>query len=525
MPVHYTIKDIQQYALERGGKCLSKEYWDDISRLMWMCDKGHVWELPWRFIKLGAWCPTCAKEQEKLEKKKERILKRNKTRTEELIKLATEKGGAFLSGEFIGDAINLRFRCANGHEWENNYFRVMRGRWCPVCLKDKTKDRRLEKLKKIAIERGGQCLSDKYVNKTTKLQFRCAAGHQWFTIPEGISRGKWCPKCSIKKGFEKRKPTIEIYKKIAAEKGGKCLSDVYINGTTKLEWQCGKGHIWKAISKYARSNWCPVCGIKQGQEKRRNDIEIYRQIASERGGKLLSQEYTNGKIPLLWECAKGHQWYTAAGNVKNQKTWCPYCLGKHQTIEEMREIAAQRGGKCLSEKYEGGHGLLLWECKNGHQWRARATSVRNRGSWCFKCYHKGKGELRKDTIEMYQKIAEERGGRLLSLKYINSSAPLLWECKNGHQWEASPSSIKNAKTWCRVCRMKNAHEKRKLSIEIYQKIAIEKGGRLLSQQYINASTDMLWECNKGHQWSNTGYEVKGKHQWCPQCRKENRKKL
>ena len=41
-----------------------------------------------------------------------------------------------------------------------------------------------------------------------------------------------------------------------------------------------------------------------------------------------------------------------------------------------------------------------------------------------------------------QEIAESRGGKCLSSNYLNAHAKLLWECSEGHQWEAIPSNIK-----------------------------------------------------------------------------------
>ncbi|MCP4898302.1 MAG: hypothetical protein GY906_15115, partial [bacterium] len=39
------------------------------------------------------------------------------------------------------------------------------------------------------------------------------------------------------------------------------------------------------------------------------------------------------------------------------------------------------------------------------------------------------------------------GGKCLSDTYINTHTKLLWECKQGHQWEAKPSNIKSGR-WC-----------------------------------------------------------------------------
>ena len=47
---------------------------------------------------------------------------------------------------------------------------------------------------------------------------------------------------------------------IAAERGGKCLSTVYINARTHLDWMCSEGHPWKATpDNVTRGTWCREC--------------------------------------------------------------------------------------------------------------------------------------------------------------------------------------------------------------------------------------------------------------------------
>ena len=53
-------------------------------------------------------------------------------------------------------------------------------------------------------------------------------------------------------------------------------------------------------------------------------------------------------------------------------------------IEQMHQIAKERGGRCLSEHYTNKSTKLLWECSKGHQWEATPHNV-IRGSWCMKC--------------------------------------------------------------------------------------------------------------------------------------------
>jgi hypothetical protein len=55
----------------------------------------------------------------------------------------------------------------------------------------------------------------------------------------------------------------------------------------------------------------------------------------------------------------------------------------------MREIAAKRGGRCLSEQYLGNHRHLTWQCDQGHVWQATPAHIKSGGQWCRKCYFEG----------------------------------------------------------------------------------------------------------------------------------------
>ena len=289
-------------------------------------------------------------------------------------------------------------------------------------------------------------------------------------------------------------------RQIAERRGGECLSDAYVNSTTKLLWECAKGHQWEARPNDIKSGyWCPKCA---GVAKL--CIGEMEQIAIERGGKCLSDSYGNNRINLLWECKKGHQWMAKPSKIKSGQ-WCRACTGYAKlTIDEMREIAEKHGGKCLSDSYINSKAKLLWQCAKGHQWKAIPSSIK-RGQWCSKC-----AGIAKLTIEEMQRIAEERGGKCLSDSYINSKTKLLWECKKEHQWEAKPSNIKSGH-WCHVC-AGNV----KLTIEELHLLAEKRGGKCLSDSYINSKTKLLWQCAKGHQWEAIPSNIK-RGQWCWEC--------
>ena len=54
------IQLMQKLARQRGGKCLSKDYTNSAHKLKWQCNKGHVWESTPAHIKRGSWCHECA---------------------------------------------------------------------------------------------------------------------------------------------------------------------------------------------------------------------------------------------------------------------------------------------------------------------------------------------------------------------------------------------------------------------------------------------------------------------------------
>src|ERR1035438_2041622 len=105
----------------------------------------------------------------------------------------------------------------------------------------------METLDNSEKNRGGKCLTTIYKDSLTKLEFECAEGHRWKATPNRVKNAdNWCPKCGIKAAAEKRMDSIEVYQELAKEKGGKLLSDIYVRSHKKMEWECAVGHRWKA---------------------------------------------------------------------------------------------------------------------------------------------------------------------------------------------------------------------------------------------------------------------------------------
>lgn len=307
-----------------------------------------------------------------------------------------------------------------------------------------------EKLFSMVIKREGRIISKEFLGNKTKIEFECKEQHRWKTKPELILLGHWCPICNRSVPY-----TIEDMKRVALGRNGKCLSEVYINAHTKLLWECEKGHKWEAIPKsiYLNGTWCAICN-----KVAKLSIEDMKSIAKERNGLCLSTVYINNREKLLWRCEKGHEWQSSAANIKSGK-WCPRCAkNRIPIIEDMRVLAKERGGECLSSAYKGKYVKLTWKCKDGHKWLTTPAIIKS-GSWCPKCSKKSKLNIL--DLDLFTKL---RGGKCLSIFYINSKTPLLFECKDRHQWSTTYGNLLGG-SWCPECYQSRGEERTRYILE------------------------------------------------------------
>ncbi|CAK0868027.1 unnamed protein product [Prorocentrum cordatum] len=240
---------------------------------------------------------------------------------------------------------------------------------------------------------------------------------------------------------------LAVAQEMAVSRGGRCLSESYKNAKMQMKWQCAQGHRWSAslFSLRSRGSWCPHCA---GNAPLGLDTAIA--TAKSRGGKCLSTRYINSKEPMVWECAIGHKWTAKLGNVRNKATWCPSCAKPTLSLHDARQLAASRGGRCLSSQYVSSRGYLQWQCALGHTWRAQFANVKYAGSWCPTCAQEKKVS-RTQMLEVARNVARARAGYCLGSGYINNKAQMRWRCREGHEWQASLNNIKDAGSWCPEC--------------------------------------------------------------------------
>ena len=560
-----TIEVMRQHAAQKGGACLSARYVNSRAPLRWRCSEGHTWTAtPSNIIKTkGTWCPDCAGVAP-------RTLK-------QMIHIAKERGGVCLSTEYRRLHAKLKWRCKNGHEFAMSPGHVIhRNQWCPRCSRlvsericramfealfrrqfPKAKPDWLTTVKgnqaeldgccaelRLAFERHGEqhyrrvghfhrtteAFRQRQEDDAHKLKLCAAHGLHVFVIPYTVSYGKleaFVRSEAAKSGVPVRRKSPVKWKNldgiydpghlgrmqgIARKHGGTCLSTAYVNNSTKLLWRCAERHEWKATPAHvAMGGWCPHCC---GRNNPRT-LEQMKTLAAERHGQCLSKIYRRNEFKLKWRCAEGHIWCAAPSGIIGGR-WCPDCGGsKPKTIREMRRVATERGGKCLSSSYRNSVTKLQWRCKEGHVWLAQPGSV-IAGSWCRKCKDAHSGDSQRLTLEDMHLTAAERGGRCLSTEYRNNGTKLHWQCSDGHEWTATPGHVRNGR-WCPECKRLSSGASQRLSIDHAHRLAKRNGGSCLATAYRNANTPMDWECAVGHRWSSTYNKIQQGH-WCRRCR-------
>ncbi len=150
---------------------------------------------------------------------------------------------------------------------------------------------------------------------------------------------------------------------IARSRGGKVLSDAYVDDVTKLRFRCAEGHEWvTGPGTIKQGRWCPVCGLaRRAAARKAPAIARLHVLVARRGGVVLSPEYVNSQTKLRFRCAEGHVWDAVPESVL-QGTWCRVCshtyredhaVRRQRVFSRLRAIAQTRGGEVLSTATSG----------------------------------------------------------------------------------------------------------------------------------------------------------------------------
>ncbi|RHZ81404.1 hypothetical protein Glove_120g136 [Diversispora epigaea] len=219
-------------AKSHDGMCLSTEYKNAKSPLIWRCSKNHIWTALLRKVKYKeSWCPHCIM-----------LIVRIQC-YENVIKTIFGVLRLKILNICAGMPFQVKYSINDAHriaKSQNDVLKIMNGPLHLFKLKIMNHGAhiaqgmhvvQLKMLDKWLKAEMDIAIFDKYINNNTKLQWCCIKGHEWFASFE----------------YFHRKPyTLKYVKQYAYNKNGKCLSEKYINCEIPLCWYYTKGYEWTA---------------------------------------------------------------------------------------------------------------------------------------------------------------------------------------------------------------------------------------------------------------------------------------
>lgn len=179
-------------------------------------------------------------------------------------------------------------------------------------------------------------------------------------------------------------------------------------------------------------------------------------------------------------------------------------MAKTYTINTVEELFTKEGYKLLSTKYINVNIKLDYTCPSNH---THNISLRKwlLGQRCPYCAGNARHSI-KDVKASFEK----EGYTLLTSFYKNLSTRLTFKCPEGHKHETT------FRNWLKGNRCPYCSGKIKKTLQDINQVFAQEDYELLSQEYRNCETKLLYRCPKGHE-RYTTWSVWKKGFRCPEC--------
>lgn len=216
-------------------------------------------------------------------------------------------------------------------------------------------------------------------------------------------------------------------------------------------------------------------------------------------------KYNIEKIVLPGNCKKlklNNEYWTFDGLMNDRQK---------NELAIIKEIAEAKGGKLISTIYVDCDKNLEFLDKNGNYFKKPGIRIK-KNEWSP--YENGRVINNPEYhLSELRKIAESKGGRLISTEYINGYTKLKLEDKNGMIFFMRGTDLRR-NHWSPF--ESNTVRDPEYHLNILKKIAKKKGGKLISSEYLGAKTKLEFEDSKQRRFFMTPDDVKGEQgRWSP----------
>lgn len=125
-----------------------------------------------------------------------------------------------------------------------------------------------------------------------------------------------------------------------------------------------------------------------------------------------------------------------------------------------------------------------------------------------------------ERLQYYRRVATGRRMLVLSGRAGSVFDNLTLMCAFGHTFERRAKDLLRG-IGCPQCRAVEEGAFRLRQLEDAQRLAGERGGKCLAEEYVNARVALPWRCQRRHEWCATLDNVRRGH-WCGECARMER---
>ncbi len=517
-----TIEEAAARLAVHGYEMVNPEMFKDTNtRMLFKCtNHGTTWEATtFQAYSRGKSCADCPVEswQDALDRKKFTL-----KCPEEFVEILTSR-----------DIVSVT--CENGHTFEVK-LSYAKSHKCQECLGRKIP---LEDVQRKLDVLGFSLVDiERFRNTRADGTFKCQDGHSWTTCIYNVySEKSGCPTCGL--GMNEQK-TLWIISALTGKKFEKsrCIlpSGYELDGyceDLKLAFEYNGIQHYEYVGGHFHRG-----GEHQFQEQQDRD-NIKTAECKELGIALVTVPYTCKTFDSIWEFV-----YTKLqsleittlpvdredSQLKYQTTHRP----KMKDLQELHNLAAAKGGVCLSTVYEGSSHPHMLHCANPDHPPFRMTkNDLKRGRWCRMC-----STAAPVGIEKINSIISQHGFVFASPAYGKGTDRYDFKCVtcgsiHSTSWENFKQRCSRGCKQCKPAKPgrgsvnypKNTKPRAPTVIPEHRKeehigdlcaIARSKRGECLSKEYLGHQAKHRFRCERGHEWEATSNSIKI-GTWCAEC--------
>lgn len=476
------------------------------------------------------------------------MISRNQESVKQALKFIEQMGG-----KSIGKAYSMNFnngkeyrsyikvKCAKSHVWEARIRTLLTtGGWCPTCKIDDLPSVIL--VRKVITEREGTEL-DTFLAKgpdgknCRHYKIRCKNGHEWVKRTNQLRRNaQWCDVC------EKKKPTIlERAYEFIKKNGGKVVGEpvmerISTNISDKTWWiniVCSDGHKSKVTANsLSKGTWCQQCPRKHTscltpEFLSRKFVEL-KKVVEDRGGNLISTEYTGCNDKVLLKCRYEHEFQMSPKSII-RGYWCSACSSNTVREEMVRSIFVEAfRGKLFPNTHTApfmkgleidGYNAelkLAWE-HNGQQHYKWVKIFQPTESH----FHR---QVELDRIR--KERCDEAGVKLIIVKYdikIKDLRQHVRKLITDAGYTNLAPSMGTDEDFFNTSIKHKTNRTDKYYNDLIDIVEGQGKGKIITKAYVSCGILMEFECNEGHTFKMLPKFIK-EGKFCRECKKIEHKK-